>query len=207
MIAGTDSAAPDPATLAEALATPMLDQLVLLLAPPDALRAQAPFELEIESADEGTFTLSVVDRVVTAKKGFAKKPLLSATIPKGGFALIRRELRAACAGFPDAPMLAQGLAAIKAPAVGELDALMRALARLPDVCFRFDIQGCGVFALARGPVDEAAHTVTFKLAVERIDAALAGAPLSSLIAQTSGDRAVLPTVMAALAPLMKRLRV
>jgi hypothetical protein len=195
-----------PDTLAACLQPELLAALETALAPPAPLRAKARFEVEIEAAGEGTFTLAVDGGVASAKKGFAKVPLISAHVGKGGFPFMQRLLQAALDGFPQAPRLAKGLAAGRAPRPGDLDAALAALSRLKDACVRFEVKGAGSFALARGPVDEATNVLTLVVDAKAIDGALAGAPLSSLQFVLQGDRGVLTSVLAALGPVIERMR-
>ncbi len=195
-----------PATVAACLQGPALAALEAALAPPMPLRARGRFELEIEAAGEGTFTVVVDGGAVTAKKGFAKDPLVSALVGRGAFPLVHRLLQAAVDGFPEAPRLAHGLAAAKAPRVGDLDAALAALTRIRDACLRLDVKGAGAVALARGPIDEATRELTITVDVKAIDAVLAGAPMATLALSLSGDRGVLTSVLAALGPIVERMR-
>ncbi|MBI1947146.1 MAG: hypothetical protein HYS27_15730 [Deltaproteobacteria bacterium] len=195
-----------PATLAACLQPDTLEALEAALAPPRPLRAKARFEVEIEAAGEGTFSLTVDGGVASAKKGFAKDPLISAHVAKGGFPFVQRLLQAALDGFPLAPRLAKGLAAGRAPRPGDLDVALAALARLKDACVRFDVKGGGSFALARGPVDEATSVLTVVVDAKAVEGALAGAPLSTLKLELKGDRGVLTSVLAALGPVIERMR-
>src|SRR5581483_10026622 len=104
-----------PSTLADTLKPDVLAELEKKLAPPPELRAQAHVEFEIEAAGEGTFTVVVERGSIAAKKGFAKDPLIAASIPKGGWALLQRELQAVVDGLPNAPALAQKLDLLRAP--------------------------------------------------------------------------------------------
>lgn len=195
-----------PDTLAATLAPEVVAVVEAALAPPLELRAKAHVEMEIEAAGEGTFVLVVDAGKVSTKKGFAKDPLLSAVVPKGGWALLQRELQAAVDGFPSAPQLRRQVEAFKAPRPGEIDALLAALVKLKDAAIRFEVKGVGTYALARGPVDEATRVLTVKLDPAQIDALLAGAPVTALKADVSGDRSVLTAVAAALAPALQRMR-
>lgn len=195
-----------PGTLAACVQPAVLAALEAALAPPLPLRAMGRFEVEIEAAGEGTFTLAVEAGVVSAHKGFAKDPLVSALVGKGAFPLVQRLLQAALDGFPHAPRLAQGLSAAKTPRPGDLDAALAALSRIKDACLRFDVRGAGAFALARGPIDEATNELTLAVDAKAVDGVLAGAPLSSLRLELKGDRGVLTSVLAALAPIVERMR-
>lgn len=195
-----------PSTLKAALEPAVLADVEAALAPPVELRARRDFEIEIEAVGEGTFTLALVNQRLVAKKGFAKKPLVSAHVSKGGFDLVRRVLDAALAGFPAAPELARSLARLRAPRPGDLDAVLAAIEKLPDVCIRCDVKGIGAFALSRGPMDEAAHELRMTIDAAALEGVVAGKPFASLKAELSGDRGVVPTVLAAIAPLTALLR-
>src|SRR5688572_24244186 len=121
-----------PATLRETLEPPMVATIEAALAPPMHLRAKTRFEIEFEAIGEGTFTLVVDAGVVSAKKGFAKDPLLSAQVPKGGWPFVQRLLEAAVAGFPGAPLLKSNLEIMKLPKPGEIDTMIAALRKLTD---------------------------------------------------------------------------
>lgn len=195
-----------PSTLAACLQPEALAALEAALAPPPALRARGRFEIELESAAEGTFAMTIDAGVVTAKKGFAKDPLIAVAISKTGFPLVQRLLQDAVDGFPRAPALGKPLAVAKAPRPGDLDAALLALSKLKDACLRFEVKGAGSYAIARGSVDEATQVLTLALDVAALDAALAGAPLSTVRLDMKGDRGVLAYVIAALGPLVERLR-
>jgi hypothetical protein len=192
-----------PATLKESLDTAFLRHVVDALLPPEPLRAASDLDVEVEAAGEGTFTVSLRGRQITAQKGFADEPLLSIQIPRGGFALVRRQLDAALAGFPQAPELARASKALRAPRPGDFDAVVSAFGKLPDVAVHIDVKGQGRFVVSRGPADEAAHVLEVRVDGTQLDALLEGASVSSLKPTLSGDRAVLPQVLAALSPLTR----
>lgn len=196
-----------PGSLAATLAPDVLTALEDKLAPPPALRAKARIEIEIEAAGEGTFTI-VVDGAnpMSAKKGFAKDPLVSVHIAKGGWPLIQRELQALADGLPNAPAIRKHVDALRAPKPGELDVLVAATKKITDASVRFDVKGGGVYAVARGPIDEATRVLKIALDAAEIDKVLAGAPPSTVKTGISGDRGVLTTVASAMAPLLERLR-
>ena len=144
--------------------------------------------------------------VASAKKGFAKDPLVSIAISKTGFPFVQRLLQAAVEGFPRAPALARPLTVAKTPRPGDLDAALAALGRLKDACLRLEVKGAGSYAIARGPVDEATQVLTLSLELAALEAALDGAPLSTVRLGMTGDRGVLASTLAALGPLVERLR-
>ena len=196
-----------PETLAATLAPDVLKVLEDVLAPPPALRAKARIEIELEAAGEGTFTITVDGpNPMTAKKGFAKDPLISVHIAKGGWPLLQRELQALADGLPNAPDLRRQVDALKNPKPGELDTLVAAAKKIVDASVRFDVKGGGVYALARGPIDEATRVLKIALDVAEIDKVLNGAPLTTVKAGISGERGVLTTVASAMAPLLERLK-
>jgi hypothetical protein len=193
-----------PGSLAEALKPDVLAALEAALAPPPPLRAQTRVEFEIEAAGEGTFTVVSEGGVVSAKKGFAKDPLVSASIGKGCWPLIQKELQALVDGLPGE--LQKRIDALKAPKPGELDQVIAAVKKLGDVAVTFDIKGAGKYALARGPVDEAGHVLTIDFDASAVDALLAGGPISAFKAKIGGDRGVLTQAASALGPVLAMLR-
>lgn len=202
-----------PDSLAATLAPDVLKQLEDLLAPPPHLRARHRLQIEIEAAGEGTFTLAVDGPVpVSAKKGFAREPFLSIQIAKGSWSLLQRELQLLVDGLPGAPALKRHVDTIRNPKPGELDALVDAAMKIKDACVKFDVKGSpgapgGTFAVARGPVDEATRVLKIGLDAAEIFAVLEGrAPPSSIKASIGGDRGVLTTVAAAMAPMLDRLK-
>ncbi len=203
-----------PDTLAATLAPEMLKQLEDVLAPPPHLRARHRLQIEIEAAGEGTYTIAVEGPVpMSAKKGFAKEPFLSIQIAKGGWPLIQRELQALVDGLPNAPNLKKHVDTLKTPKPGELDALVDAATKIKDLSIQFDVKGgaagggAAKYAVARGPVDEATRTLKIGLDAAEIERVLAGqAPPTSIKASIGGDRGVLTTIAAAMAPLLERLK-
>lgn len=197
-----------PDTLAATLAPDTLKALEDALAPPPHLRARHRLQIEIEAAGEGTFTIAIDGPVpMSAKKGFAKEPFLSIHIAKGGWPLIQRELQALVDGLPNAPSLKKHVDTLKNPKPGELDALVDAASKIKDACIKFDVKGAASFAVARGPVDEATRVLKIGLDAAEIDAVLAGkAAPTSIKASIGGDRGVLTTIAAAMAPLLERLK-
>lgn len=193
-------------SLKDTLEPASLARIEEALAPPVALRAKKDFEIEVEAAGEGTFTLALVAQKLVARKGFSKRPIVSFQISKGGWPLVSRVLTDALAGFPRAPELARALPRIKAPNAGDLDLVLAATEKLPDVCVRFEVKGRGTYAASRGPADEAAHELFVTLDGVALEGVLDGDPLTTLKADVKGDRAILPTVLAAFAPITKLLK-
>ena len=196
-----------PATLKATLEPTMLSVLEQALAPPPAQRASANVEVEIEADGEGAFTLTYKDRAVTAKKGFAKRPLVSARLGKGAWPLLRDQLQAAVDGFPAAPELATRLSAWRSLGAAELDAVVAAVTKLADgTSVRFDIVGAGAITVARGAVDEATRELVIMLDAAKLRALMTGAPPSTVSASLKGDRAVGTAVLAAVGPVLTRLK-
>ncbi len=196
-----------PATLKATLEPAVLAVLESSLAPPPDRRSTAAVELEVEADGEGTFVLTYRDRTVTAKKGFAKRPLVSARIGRGAWSLLREQLQAAVDGFMQAPELQSRLSTWRGLGVTELDGAVAAIARIAEgTAVRFDIAGAGTITIARGPVDEATRELVVVLDAGRLRALLHGAPPTSLSAVTRGDRAVATAVLAALGPVLTKLR-
>ncbi len=185
----------------------MLSALEHALAPPPAQRATATVEIEIEAEGEGTFTLHYKDRSVTAKKGFSKRPLVSVRLGRGVWPLLREQLQAAIDGFAAAPELASRLQAWRALGSNDLDGVVAAVTRLGEgTAVRFDIAGAGTITVARGPVDEATRELILGLDANKLRALMAGAAPSSLSASVKGDRSVGTAVLAAIGPIVTKLR-
>jgi hypothetical protein len=196
-----------PTTLKATLEAATLSALEQALAPPPAQRSSAAVELELEADGEGTFTLTYKDRAVTAKKGFAKRPLVSARLGKGAWPLLREQLQSAVDEFPAAPELASRLKAWRSLGAADLDAVVAALTKLADgIAVRFDVAGAGTITLARGPVDEATRELVVGLDAAKLRALLSGAALSSLSASIKGDRSVGTAALAALGPVLAKLK-
>lgn len=193
-----------PETLAATLAPDVLGALEAALAPPAHLRAQQRVEFEVEAAGEGTFTITIDGGRVSAKKGFAREPLLSVVIPKGGWQLVRAHIQAALEDFPRAPELRRRWAAVRTPRAGELDALIADLKKLKDAAARIELEGAGSFAVARGPVDEATRVLVVKMDAAVVEGLLGGRALTGIPVQLSGDRSVLTAMAGAVAPALKR---
>lgn len=196
-----------PETLKATLEPAALSALEAALAPPVAQRSTATLEIEVEAVGEGTFTLTYKDRAVTAKKGFAKRPLVSARIGKGAWPLLRQQLQGAVDGFPAAPELASRLRSWRSLGATELDGVVAAVTKLAEgTALRFDIAGAGSITVARGPVDEATRELVVGLDAGRLRALMTGALPSSLSPSLKGDRSVGTAVLAALGPVVKTLK-
>ncbi|MDP2344850.1 MAG: hypothetical protein Q8O67_28150 [Deltaproteobacteria bacterium] len=197
-----------PAAVADTLKPEMLTALEAVLAPAFEKRASVVVEVEIEAVGEGTFTIRFADRLLTAKKGFAKKPLASAKLGKGVWKLLRDELQVAVDGFPQAPELRARHEEFKATSTtADADAVIKAIERMAEgLSISFDIKGEGVITLARGPVDEATRELKIALDGAQVRALLTGAALNSVRAGVSGDRSVGTAVLAALGPALKKLK-
>jgi hypothetical protein len=196
-----------PETVKAALEPVALAALETALAPPAAQRASATIEVELEAEGEGVFTLVYKDWSVTAKKGFAKKPLLSARLGRGSWALLRDQLQAAVDGFPAAPLLQSRLHAWRGLGTTDFDAVVVAVAKVTEgASIRFDVKGAGTMVVARGPVDEATKELVVVVDAQRMRGLLTGAPLSSIQASLQGDRSVGTAVVAALGPILAKLK-
>ena len=197
-----------PDTVAETLKPEVLTALEALLAPSADKRASVVVEVEIEAVGEGTFTLRYADKLLTGKKGFAKKPLASAKLSKGVWKLLRDELQAAVDGFPQAPELKARLEEFKAmTTTADADAAIGAVERMAEgLSISFDIKGEGTITLARGPVDEATRELKVSLDGAAVRGLLTGAALSSVRAGIAGDRSVGTAALAALGPALKKLK-
>jgi hypothetical protein len=203
----TSNPAAIPATLKLALEPASLAILEAALAPPPDRRATASVEIEIEAAGEGTFTVDYRARTATAKKGFARKPLISLRLERGAWGLLREQLQAAVDGFPAAPELRTRLDAWRTLTAAELDGVVLALTKIAaGTSLRFDIAGAGGIVVARGPVDESTRELVVVLDAERLRGLLRGAPLLSVQAALKGDRAVGAAVVAALGPVFAKLK-
>ncbi len=192
-----------PNTLAGLLAPDALAAVEAAAAPALLARAQVSFEVELEGP-EGTFTLRYDNGAVTAKKGFAKAPLVSVRTDKGGLSLVRDQLQALVDGFPQAPALLRYVNAGKAVDAAVATAAFVAVKKLAEgTCLHFDVAGEGKFSVARGPVDEAERELTITVPGTAVRGLLTGAPLSSVTAALKGDRSVGTAVLAALAPVQR----
>lgn len=198
-----------PDTLREILEPETLAALDEALGPRKDTRPAGRYEVEIEASGEGTFTLTLDDGAISAKKGYAKgDPFLSCEIPKGGFALVRAVLDAAAQGFPDAPQLAERQRRLRALSRAEQEALAKGIAKLDDVIVAFAVRGVGTFRVARGALDECTRELTLSLDQTLVDKALAGEPLEGLAAavKVAGDRGLVAELLAALMPVTSKLR-
>lgn len=197
-----------PDTAAACLQADILVDLEKRLAPVSERRASVPFEVEIEIVGEGTFTLRSADRTTTAKKGFAKKALLSVKVGKGAWGLLRDELQAASDGFPTAPALQKVATTFRETATtAQLDAAIKAVEKIAEgVAIVFDVKGEGVIVVARGSVDEAERELKITLQGSQVRALLTGAPFTSVVPTLAGDRSVGATVGTALGPLLHQLK-
>lgn len=195
-----------PERFAETLSNEVLATLIDALGPPAPQRAAVAFDVEVEVLREGTFTLSYDHGVLRGKKGFAKRPLLSARLDVAAWGLLREELQAAVDGFPKAPALQQRASSLKSLAAKDAEAAARAVTTMAEgLCIHFKITGAGGISVARGPVDEATRELTVNLDAAQIRGLLAGAALSSLQWSLKGDRSVGTAVVAALGPMMRML--
>jgi len=195
-----------PDTFAATIAPDVLRALDAALGPPVAERARGTFEVEVEVVGEGTFTLAAKDGVVSAKKGFADDPLLSARLGKGAWPLVRDELQAAVDGFPGNAVLAQRFAAVRQLKRADMEAVVGAVKKLKPCGVDVDVQGAGPMAVARGALDEVVKKMTVKLDAAQIRGILAGASPDTLTATVGGDRGVAADVAAAFGPVLVRLR-
>lgn len=196
-----------PARFADVLATETLTDLMNVLAPPAEQRAKVGCDVEVEVVGEGTYTLTYDHGALRGKKGFAKKPLLSARVDKAAWPLLRDELQAAVDGFPKAPELNKRLVAVRAVSAVEAEAATKAVTSMAEgLCIHFDISGAGRMSIARGPVDEATRELTVGLDGARIRGLLEGAAATTVTATLKGDRSVGTAVVAALAPVMRALK-
>jgi hypothetical protein len=179
-----------PDTLAACLDKDVLSALTQALSPPKAERARAELEVEIESADEGTFTLLYTNGELEGEKGFAEdEPFLSAELPPGGWRLLQKELQAACDGFPRAPELQSRLKIIMGLKRAELEATLEALSSLEDALIVFHVSKVGTFRLARGPLDEATRELAIHVDGDWIESLLGGAPFHTFKdIKVKGDR-------------------
>lgn len=197
-----------PATLKEALEPELLSSLDEAIGPPKESRIPGRYEIEVEAAGEGTFTIAFDDGAVSGKKGFAKgDPLLSCAIPKGGWPFVQRLLQAAADGFPAAPAVAERQARLRAMTKGELETAVRGVEKLREMVIEVDVSGMGVFRVARGSLDEATRQLKVAIAADAVDRVLAGAPLSTLSgAKVSGERGLVTEILAALGPVVTKIR-
>jgi hypothetical protein len=198
---------PVAATVAELMAPASLAALEQAFLPPPTRRAPMTIEVEIEAAGEGTWVLRSGPAGLTAKKGFAKSPLLSVRLGKGAFAVVKNQLAHALEGFVAAPELARRLTAARElePATAAL--AHEALVKLAEgLCVHLDIVGAGRISVARGPVDEATKELTVSIDDTALRSVWSGAALSSVSPRLHGDRSVGTAVLSALGPVLAALR-
>lgn len=197
-----------PSAVADLIKPDVLSAIEAQLAPPEERRATRSLEVEVEVDGAGTFTFTYAGKKLTGKKGFAKKPLLSAKVSKTAWALLRDELQAAVDGFPAAPELAKRAQMFKTTSTAALlDAGIAAVEKMAEgASIAFDIKGEGVVVVARGAVDEATKEMKIVLSGPQIRGVLQGAPLSSATASVSGDRSVGTAVLSAMGPLLQQLQ-
>jgi hypothetical protein len=196
-----------PDTFAATIAPDVLKALDAALGPPLAARAPGTYEVELEVAGEGTFTLTATNGVVTAKKGFAKgDPLLSAKVPKGGWPLLQKELQAAVDGFPHNAELKRRQDDLKALKQAEIVSVVKGIERLKSIGVTVDMKGIGTYEIARGTLDEVTKRLTLVLDGKAIEGVLAGGSPDELKAEVKGDRGVGAEIAAALGPVLARLK-
>ncbi len=196
-----------PARFSDIIVEEMLTSLLENLAPPAAQRAQLTFDVEVEVVGEGTFTLTYDRGALRGKKGFSKKPLMSAKLDKGSLPLLRDELQAAVDGFPKAPELASRSASLKAMSAADAEGAAKAVTAIAEgLCMHFVISGEGTISVARGPVDEATRELTIGLDGAQIRGLLNGASPTTMRPTLKGDRSVGTAVVAAMAPVLRALK-
>ncbi len=197
-----------PSTVAETLKPETLSAIEAAVAPAVGRRASVDFEVEVEVVGEGTFTIRYEGGHLVGKKGFAKDATLSAKLGKGTWALLRDELQAAIDNFPQAPLLKEKAEHFRATTTtADIDAAIKAVQKIPKgLSVVFDIKGEGVMTLARGSVDEAEKELKIGLVGSQVRALLTGAPLTSAAASISGERSVGTSVLTALGPTLRQLK-
>lgn len=197
-----------PDTLAATLEPSMLAQLDEVLGPARGNRAQRTLEVEVEVKGEGTFTLQYADGVLSAKKGFAKgDPLLSAEVPRGGWALLQRVLQASVEGYPAAPELSRRRTAALSLAAAEWERMVDALEDVKDLAIALDLKGAGRYRVARGPLDEATRELAVSADSALVDRVLSGGNITSLSeVKLSGDRGLAAVLLKVFGPLSSALK-
>lgn len=197
-----------PDTVAATLKAEVLTALEAALAPPIDRRASVVVEVEVEAFGEGTFTIRYAERLLTGKKGFSKKPLISAKLGRGAWQLLRDEMQAAVDGFPLATALRSHADDFRANSTtADVDAALQAIERMAEgLSITFSILGEGVITIARGPVDEATRELKIGLDGAQVRGLLSGAAFSSVRATIAGDRSVGTAVLAALGPALRKLK-
>jgi hypothetical protein len=196
-----------PSTLKATLEPAALAAIEAALAPPLDHRAKTDLDIEVEADGEGTFTVSWKNRAVTAKKGFAKRPLISVRLGRGTWPLLREHLQAAVDGFASAPELRAALHAWRGMQAHEVDAVVAAIAKLAEgAAVNFELKGAGNVIVARGPVDEATRELALRLEVQDLRAILSGRSPRALSVSTSGDRSVATALLTALGPVLALFR-
>ena len=192
-----------PERLADMLSPTSLAALTEALAPPPARRAAVDFEVELEAGREGTFVLRYAQGTVSAKKGFAKAPLISVRVDAAALPLVREELQAAVDGFPQAPILAARLVSLKGLEAKVASEVLAGIKRLKEAhCLHLIVVGDGKVSVARGPVDEATHELTVQVDGAAARSLLRGADPATLSTSMRGDRGVATATLSALGPVV-----
>jgi len=196
-----------PDSLGDLLTSSTLADLFDAVGPAEAERLDDEILIEIES-DDGTFALTYREGSVSAKKGYAKgDPFVSVEVPAGGYALLRKQLEAAVAGFPSAPALKARHDVMRALKNKDLQAVYEGLEKLEDALLELEVKGVGTFRLARGPLDEATRSIAMTLDGKALDAVLSGAPLSSIgTPKPKGDSRLQTEFLAAVGPVLQKIQ-
>jgi hypothetical protein len=194
-----------PGSLKKLVKADILDELYDLMGPPKSERVEATFEIEIESEDEGTFTLHYEDGVLSAEKGMADEPFCSASIPEGGWDTVQAILQAAVDDFPDAPAMRKRQAVMRALHKPELDAAFEGISKLKDGVIAIELKGVGTFKIARGSLEEATREMTIALPEGTLEQTLSGDTDAFHAAKVGGDRRLQGDLVAALGQVWVRI--
>ncbi len=192
-----------PERIADALSPSSLAAMTEALAPPPERRAAVDFEVELEAGREGTWVVRYAAGVVSAKKGFAKAPLLAGRIDAAALPVVREELQAAVDGFPQAPILASRLASLKGLEPSVATGILAGVKKLKEGnCLHLVVAGDGTISVARGAIDEAEKELTVSVDGKAARALLQGADPAQLSTSIRGDRSVATAALSALGPVV-----
>lgn len=197
-----------PDTLAATLEAGMLTMLDEALGPARANRAQRRLEVEVEAKGEGTYTLVYDNGTLSARKGFAKgDPMLSAELPRGGWALVRRALQTSVDGYPAAPEIARRRAAVLALPAAEWERMLDALEKVKDLAVAVELKGAGRYRVARGALDEATRELTLTADAALVEQLLSGGNVNDVAGvKLSGDRGLAAELLKVFGPLAAALK-
>ncbi len=180
-----------------------LNQVYDALGPPRDVRVDERFDIEVEVRGGQTYCIRYKGGALQGKKGFARgEPFIAVSLDDKGWALAQKVLRAAAAGFPDAPLAQRQLDKLRGLDAGALRDLYVALAGLQDAALAGQVGDVAV-TCARGPIESATRTVTVTLPAGAVDDMLRGQGRPQ-DAQLGGDGRLKTEAAAAFSPFVAR---